>query len=64
MIDNTAEWLKKRRTADGSFDLSQQALDTFGRAPQDVTDVYLIYTLTEIGFKDLDKEIARLKDIA
>ena len=29
----------------GSFNLSSKALDTFGRAPQNITDAYIVWAL-------------------
>src|SRR3982750_4140339 len=34
-----------------------RALDNFGAAPEDITNAYIVYALTEAGYKDLDKEI-------
>ena len=63
MIKNTTSWLMQRRTYSGSFSLSSKSVDSFGRAPHDITDAYLFYTLTEIGFKDLVNEVKHLREL-
>jgi hypothetical protein len=60
MVARTREYLLGRRTGDGSFQRNTRALDTFGRAPQHVTDAYIVWALTETGKDNLDKEIDRL----
>ncbi len=62
MIDRTRQWLLSRRDGKGSFLRDAKALDTFGGAPQDITNAYVLWALTEAGEKGLEKEIAALKD--
>jgi hypothetical protein len=50
-IDRNSDWLLTRRKADGSgqFDLNPRALDTFGRSSQDITDAYIVWTLSSLS---------------
>jgi len=57
MIDRTADWLMKRRTGNGGFTRNAKALDSFGSAPQDVTDAYIVWALSEAGRRDLQTEL-------
>jgi len=50
MIDRTQEWLIGRCGNDGSFELDPKQLDSFGAAPQDTTDAYIVWTLLEAGY--------------
>jgi len=69
MIKRSTDWLMSRKMADGSgqFKLNEKALDTFGRASQDITDAYILWTLTQLdeynksNHKD---EISRLEKVA
>ena len=51
MIGRTQDWLLSRCGEDGSFELDSKALDSFGRAPQDTTDAYIVWTLLEAGMR-------------
>lgn len=51
MIDRTQEWLLGRCGTDGSFELDPKQLDSFGAAPQDTTDAYIVWTLLEAGMR-------------
>ena len=50
MIDRTQDWLLSRCGNDGSFQLDSKALDSFGRAPQDTTDAYIVWSMLEAGY--------------
>jgi len=50
MIDRTAGWLMSRCGNNGSFELDKKALDSFGRAPQDTTDAYIVWSMLEAGY--------------
>lgn len=68
-IDRNAEWLLSRRKQDGSgqFALNERALDTFGRASQDITDSYIMWVLSSLSTYDkgsLAEEYEHLKAIA
>jgi hypothetical protein len=47
MVERTMQWLMSRRDGEGSFELDKKALDSFGRAPQDTTDAYIVWSLLE-----------------
>ena len=68
-ITRNSEWLMSRRKQDGSgqFDLNPRALDTFGRASQDVTDSYILWVLSTLhgyGYDNLGDELRNLETIA
>ena len=50
MIERTADWLLSRCGNDGSFQLDKKALDSFGRAPQDTTNAYIVWSMLEAGY--------------
>ncbi len=64
MVERTRKWLLSRRDGKGGFERNSRALDSFGSAPQDITDAYILWALTETGQDDLDKEIAKLRERA
>src|SRR5262249_16051403 len=52
-----------RRDGQGGFLRNAKALDSFGRAPQAITNAYIVWALTETdpeGKDDLSKELAAL----
>ncbi|HEY2381765.1 MAG TPA: carboxypeptidase regulatory-like domain-containing protein [Terriglobia bacterium] len=63
MLDRTRGWLLSRRDSKGGFNLSSKAVDTFGHAPVDTTNAYIVWALIEAGEKPagLAKEIAAIK---
>src|SRR6185503_8250603 len=61
MLDRTRTWLLSRRDGKGGFSINPQALDSFGRAPADTTNAYIVWALVESGEKGLDREIASVK---
>lgn len=64
MIDRTRDWLLSRRDGKGGFLRSAQALDNFGRANEDVTNAYIVYSLAEAGSQQLDLEVKKVTDKA
>ncbi|MEM0998639.1 MAG: MG2 domain-containing protein [Bacteroidota bacterium] len=56
MVDRTAAWLMSRRDGQGGFKRNGRALDTFGRADEDITNAYIVYALSEAGYTDIMKE--------
>jgi hypothetical protein len=73
MVARTAEWLRKRRDGRGGYTRNSRALDSFGRASPEVTDLYITYSLTEAGFGtgagaagnvDLSAEITRAAKVS
>lgn len=64
MVDRTATWLLNRRDGQGGFLRSPQALDNFGRASKEITDAYIVYSLAEAGYQQLDQEINKVVESA
>lgn len=61
MLARTKQYLLDQRDGSGGFRRNPRALDTFGRAPQHLTEAYIVWALTEVGAgKELDKEMAAL----
>ena len=58
MLKRTAAWLKGRRDGKGGYLRSERALDSFGRASEEVTSAYIAFALAEVGERDLDAEVA------
>ncbi|PYS44655.1 MAG: A-macroglobulin complement component, partial [Acidobacteria bacterium] len=61
MLDRTRTWLLSRRDGKGGFSMNPKALDSFGRAPADTTNAYIVWALIETGERGFDKEIAMVK---
>ena len=65
MLKRTQEYLLSRRDGKGGFQRNPRALDTFGRAPDDITNAYIVWALTESGKDDdLTTELNALADQA
>lgn len=64
MLQRTRQWLLNRRDGQGGFARKNQALDSFGRAPEPTTNAYVVWALLESGEKGLEKEIAAVKSTA
>ena len=57
MISDLRQWLMDRRDQKGGFLTNPKALDTFGRAPPNVTNAYIVWTLSSsLGEDGLKKE--------
>lgn len=56
MVRRTRDWLLSRRTGDGTFKQNPGKYDWFSRSTKDVTNAYLVFSLTETGVLSLDKE--------
>lgn len=56
MIKRTTNWLMKRRDGKGNFKVNPKGLDSFGRASQDVTNAYIVYSLSEAGITNINTE--------
>jgi hypothetical protein len=52
MMDRTRKYLLSTRDGKGGFTRNPRALDTFGRAPDDITNAYIVWALTESGKDD------------
>ncbi|MBI5368205.1 MAG: A-macroglobulin complement component, partial [Planctomycetes bacterium] len=64
MLKRTRAWLLSRRDGKGGFTRNPRALDSFGGAPDDVTNAYIVWALLNAGEKGLDAEIAAIKAAA
>lgn len=65
MMDRTRNYLLQQRDGQGGFKRNPRALDTFGSAPQHITDAYIVWALTESGKDDdLTKELNALHEKA
>lgn len=53
-----------RRDGKGLFLKNEKALDSFGRAPDNITSAYIVWTLTETGETAVETEITALKGYA
>lgn len=69
-IERTTKWLMEERASKenpGEFLMNPKALDTFGKASQAITDVYIVWSLSQIEgytYERLEKEFKYLKDKA
>jgi hypothetical protein len=65
MLRRTQEYLLNQRDGQGGFKRNPRAIDTFGRAPQHITDAYIVWALTEGGADDdVSKELNALQERA
>lgn len=60
MVARTRAYLLSRRKPEGGFQRNPRALDSFGGAPQHITDAYIVWALTETGKEDMTKDIDML----
>ena len=59
MVERTADWLMTRRDGKGGFNRSQEAVDSFGRASETLTNAYIMWALSEAKrTTGLDRELA------
>ncbi|MBI4548835.1 MAG: carboxypeptidase-like regulatory domain-containing protein [Ignavibacteriae bacterium] len=58
MVDRTTAWLLSRRDGEGGFLRDPKALDSFGRASQEITNAYIVYALAEAGYTDIETELS------
>ncbi|MBL8798343.1 MAG: hypothetical protein JNM56_30895 [Planctomycetia bacterium] len=68
MVARTRKYLLDQRDGEGGFKRNTRALDSFGRAPQEITNAYIVWALTEADLdgnkEDLTKELDALKKLA
>jgi hypothetical protein len=64
MRERTRAWLLSRKDGKGGFQRNPRALDSFGGAPQDITNAYIVWALLESGEKGLEAEVAGVKAAA
>ena len=57
MISRTADWLFSRKDGKGGYLRSAEACDNFGRASEEITNLYITYALSEAGYKNIEKEV-------
>jgi hypothetical protein len=61
MVERTRTYLLGQRDGQGGFKRNARAIDTFGRAPEHITNAYIVWALTDGGGpEDLTKELAAL----
>jgi hypothetical protein len=61
MLERTRKYLMDQRDGKGGFKRNPRALDTFGRAPEHITNAYIVWALTESGNEDnVDLELSTL----
>ncbi len=61
MIERTTKLLLEKRDGNGGFKKNPRALDSFGGADEDITNAYIVYALSEAGYKDLGKELSAVE---
>lgn len=62
MLERTRKFLLSRKDGRGGFQRNPRALDTFGRAPEDITNAYIVWAITEGGQEDnVEQELDALK---
>jgi uncharacterized protein YfaS (alpha-2-macroglobulin family) len=65
MLLRTQKYLMSQKNGQGGFKRNPRALDTFGRAPENITNAYIVWALTESGNEDdVTKELDVLADQA
>ncbi len=64
MLDRTRAWLLSKRDGKGGYVRNPRALDSFGGAPQDVTDAYITWALSQAHVSGIDAEVASVRDRA
>jgi hypothetical protein len=52
MLERTKAYLLKQRNGKGGFLRNARALDSFGRAPDHITDAYIVWALSEAKVKE------------
>jgi hypothetical protein len=61
MLKRTHDYLLARRDGKGGFQRNPRALDSFGAAPEDVTNAYIVWAITESGKDDdINRELDSL----
>jgi hypothetical protein len=61
MLERTRQFLLGQRDGKGGFKRNPAAIDSFGRAPEEITNAYIVWALTESGKEDdVTKELDAL----
>jgi hypothetical protein len=65
MVERTRNYLLSRKDGNGGFQRNPRALDTFGAAPEDITNAYIVWAITEGGRdENVARELAKLVEQA
>lgn len=65
MVERTRQYLLGQRDGKGGFKRNARALDSFGRAPEEITNAYIVWAITEAGGDDdLKTELDALTRLA
>jgi hypothetical protein len=65
MIERTRQWLLSRRDGKGGFQRNARALDSFGGAPENITNAYITWAVSEAGSgADIGKELTATAETA
>jgi hypothetical protein len=65
MVERTRSYLMAHRDGKGGFARNPRALDSFGRAPDNITNAYIVWALTESGKEDdVSRELDALREQA
>jgi uncharacterized protein YfaS (alpha-2-macroglobulin family) len=65
MLERTKEYLLSQKDGEGGFKRNPRALDTFGGAPEHITNAYIVWAITESGKDDdVAKELGVLNEKA
>ncbi len=64
MLERTRTYLMAQRDGKGGFKRNPRALDSFGRAPDKITNAYIVWALTESGEDDVIRELDALTEQA
>ncbi|MBN2474670.1 MAG: hypothetical protein JXB62_08680 [Pirellulales bacterium] len=64
MLQRTARWLMDRRDGKGGFRRNAKALDSFGRAPDAITNAYVTWALSESGQEGIEAEVKHAAQLA
>lgn len=60
MVNDLKNWILIRKAGNGSFEYHAEGFDHIGKAPPNITDAYIVWSLTSSGITDLDAEIQNL----
>lgn len=64
MLTRTRDWLLGQRASGGGFKRNPRALDSFGGAPDDITNAYITWALGQAKVPGLEAEIASVRERA
>jgi hypothetical protein len=64
MVERTKKYLLSRRDGKGGFTRNPRSCDQFGHAAENVTNAYIVWSLTESGNDDVTLELNKLAEEA